>query len=294
MRAKAAEHGFGLVDLPLVYSSLLGGALPDRRVFLDYCHLTKEGIAAAMSAAARVLSPVLGIDPVEPALAISEEDEATAHLLAAVHNAHHGQRREIVAHHLARAGGDQLRLLAEVAVGDGPPWTSPSFAELCGSRLASRYLVSPDPRLIARLADHELIVDGWPVRKPADLLATEHSAPTFWDWKGRAQGPERAYYRAPETRSRFFLPWDGGKARLRLTVRGPAGNARIGGTTVPLTPEWSAHHFELELRPGVNELVVEWPGAAKGDLEADARRIERGISPDVYPTYGEIHSFVAG
>jgi hypothetical protein len=35
LRDKAEEHGFGLVDLPRVFERVLGGELPDRRLFLD-------------------------------------------------------------------------------------------------------------------------------------------------------------------------------------------------------------------------------------------------------------------
>ena len=64
-RAKAAEHHFALVDLPRSSQRAQNGDLPDRRLFLDYCHLTRVGIHLAMgdvaaACAARPLPPLPG------------------------------------------------------------------------------------------------------------------------------------------------------------------------------------------------------------------------------------------
>jgi hypothetical protein len=94
LRDAARRHGFVLVDLPEVFAS----PLPDRRLFLDYCHLTTEGIHLAMAAvAAEVLnlSGMLekevdrrGLLPRLPPPEIAPEAEATARLGAALHTAH--------------------------------------------------------------------------------------------------------------------------------------------------------------------------------------------------------------
>ncbi|HYO16721.1 MAG TPA: hypothetical protein VE685_26285 [Thermoanaerobaculia bacterium] len=94
LRDIAQRHGFILVDLPEVFAS----PLPDRRLFLDYCHLTTEGIHLAMTAvAAEVLnlSGMLdeevgwrGLLPHLPSPEITPEAEATAQLGAALHTAH--------------------------------------------------------------------------------------------------------------------------------------------------------------------------------------------------------------
>jgi hypothetical protein len=94
LRDSARRHGFFLVDLPEVF----GSPLPDRRLFLDYCHLTTEGIHLAMAAvAAEVLSlsgmldeevSWRGLLPRLPPPEISPEAAATARLGAALHTAH--------------------------------------------------------------------------------------------------------------------------------------------------------------------------------------------------------------
>lgn len=94
---ESARHGFFTVDLPAVFAAHTGSPLPGRRLFLDYCHLTFEGIRVAMAAvASRVLS-LSGLVEREPEgreIAVldiplpSPEVEATALFGAALHGAH--------------------------------------------------------------------------------------------------------------------------------------------------------------------------------------------------------------
>ncbi|MEA2604713.1 MAG: hypothetical protein QOF89_5705 [Acidobacteriota bacterium] len=94
----ARRHGFAAVDLRQVFQEHTGESLPGRRLFLDYCHLTSEGIHVAMAAvAAAVLnfSGMLehdvdwqGLLPGLPPISIAPEAEATARLGAAIHTAH--------------------------------------------------------------------------------------------------------------------------------------------------------------------------------------------------------------
>jgi hypothetical protein len=52
LRQAAHRHGFACVDLPAVFAAHTGSPLTGRRLFLDYCHLTAEGIEVAMAAVA--------------------------------------------------------------------------------------------------------------------------------------------------------------------------------------------------------------------------------------------------
>ena len=101
--------GSVVVDLPQVFSQHLGDVLPGRRMFLDYCHLTAEGVNVAMAA---VASEVFGLlngtkvsaqsiqcaSPLPP-----PEIEGKASFLAAVHNAHFYQGADIVGYWCERA-----------------------------------------------------------------------------------------------------------------------------------------------------------------------------------------------
>ncbi|HEX4966684.1 MAG TPA: hypothetical protein VF173_38090 [Thermoanaerobaculia bacterium] len=98
LRAAARRHGFVAVDLREVFASYTGGALPGRRLFLDYCHLTAEGMHVAMAAVAAQVLNLSGMMEAEvewrtllprlPPPALSPEAEATARLGAAMHTAH--------------------------------------------------------------------------------------------------------------------------------------------------------------------------------------------------------------
>lgn len=109
LREEGAAHGLRVVDLPAALSAARGGALPDRSLFLDYCHLTAEGIQLAMAAVAESVAPLLGAT--ETAAAAFARNDATpsswvraqASLLAACHNTRWGQRKDVLEHHAAEA-----------------------------------------------------------------------------------------------------------------------------------------------------------------------------------------------
>jgi len=87
---------FATVDLRQVFAAWTGAALPGRRLFLDYCHLTAEGIQVAMSAVAAQAIRLLRLgEPSWEDLARGSPDprlppgaEAAALLGAAIHTAH--------------------------------------------------------------------------------------------------------------------------------------------------------------------------------------------------------------
>lgn len=94
LRRAAGFHGFSLVDLPKIFAG--EGALPGRELFLDYCHLTVEGMRVAMGAVAAAVLQLGGKERAErpksikalPQPAAGNEALATAHFGAAIHNAH--------------------------------------------------------------------------------------------------------------------------------------------------------------------------------------------------------------
>jgi hypothetical protein len=117
LREASRRHGFFPVDLRQVFTQHTGSLLPDRRLFLDYCHLTLEGIQVAMAAVAAEVLNLSGMMeedqhwqallPRLPAPAISPEEEATARFGAAVHTAHRllatGSKRPLLEHWCAAA-----------------------------------------------------------------------------------------------------------------------------------------------------------------------------------------------
>jgi hypothetical protein len=93
IRLAAERHELALVDLPRLFTQAANGALPGRRFFLDYCHLTVEGMELAAKA---IASGVLAVsDPEtrravasEPALQVPAALDARAKFLSGLCTAH--------------------------------------------------------------------------------------------------------------------------------------------------------------------------------------------------------------
>jgi hypothetical protein len=109
LREIASAPGNILVDAPDLLRRHLGGELPGRRVFLDYCHLTSEGIKVVMAAvASEAIAALVGKRVqletfVAGATSPPAKIEAKASFLAAVHNAHFYQGSEVVNYWCKRA-----------------------------------------------------------------------------------------------------------------------------------------------------------------------------------------------
>ena len=109
LREELPRYDVQVIDLPVLFKQYLNGEIPGNRLFLDYCHMTTEGIQFAMaSAASCVMRALKGIDQpwytfVSDDIAPSPELEAEASFLAAIHNAHRYQNYDMVHHFCARA-----------------------------------------------------------------------------------------------------------------------------------------------------------------------------------------------
>jgi len=323
LRASASVHGFAVVDLPRAFETELAGDLPDRRLFLDYCHLTALGMQVAMGAVADALAPRLNADRLPASPVIAADDESTAHFLAAIHNAHQGQPNELIRYHLGRAVALSSRALERIEwyldlqAREAEQWMCASFDRLCDSPLVRRYFDATDPRVIGRFADGGLTAEMTAVLEaagrvpprddgdavPIDLLAPRHRARSFNDRAGHSFGPQRGYFRALDLVSRFaFHRANGATLRADLTCRLPGTGdeeevaVRLNGTRVTTRtagPRWRRFELEITARAGTNELEIEWPLREPRWaelIESDARRLERAVYPDALPAYGEIYS----
>jgi hypothetical protein len=330
LRAKSSEHGFALVDLPRVFERAQDGDLPDRRLFLDYCHLTREGMRVAMAEVAARLRRDGRAGSVGRALSVRPEDEAAAHFLAAIHNAHYGQPAEVLRHHCAQALAhspaiaEVMRAYLDAHLGPGERWMSASFDALSAHPVIGRYLSVSDPRLMEKLADFTLVEAivssleeaGWPARESVtraimkaedegaiDLLRPSRRATTFRERIGHSLGAERAHVQAFAPTSTFFLTRPrAGRVTLRLTCRLPGGRGALAvrvdaGRALRLkaTARWKTFVFDVRAPEGTSRLTLEWPvfPPPAGSLERAARSLERGAYPDVFPWFGEVHAFQA-
>lgn len=194
LRSEAAKHGSALVDMPKIFREHLGGTLPDRRLFLDYCHLTAEGIRVAMAAAAAdVLRLLTGKetpwhDLVDEGIAPSREVEAEASFLAAVHNAHWWQSFDLVRYYCARSVqaspgiAEVMSRFIDIQTRQTPMLMCRAAEEIVGlgSPLIQHYLLRYNHQQLDRLlidaiasALQEIGVD--PRERLAELRRDEHS-----------------------------------------------------------------------------------------------------------------------
>jgi hypothetical protein len=237
LRLWGAEAGAAVVDVPAVFAAWQHGELPDRRLFLDFCHMSAQGIRVAMAAAAqetaRRLDGALPVPTLEElvaqAPAPSPRLEAEACLTAGFFNAHFGQHGEPMAHFFREAARSPevagiLRESLELQVRRAPFWARAAAARLASSLLTSqlrdRLLATGreffSAEMLTAMAD-SLEAEGRPARAfldelqrgerslseiPQDLLAP-YNAPSMVDrnvlWEGSY------FYRAYSTVSSF--PW---------------------------------------------------------------------------------------
>ncbi|MGB3464121.1 MAG: hypothetical protein WBA74_02585, partial [Cyclobacteriaceae bacterium] len=103
----SAKHNIPVLDIPDVFKQYLGGKIPGRDMFLDYCHFTALGIQVAMQPLSELVLELFENDS-RNILSASEikPDRKTlemGHLFAAIHNAHWGQVYPILKHHCEEA-----------------------------------------------------------------------------------------------------------------------------------------------------------------------------------------------
>lgn len=302
LRARARELGFAVVDLPAAF--VARHVLPDRRFLLDYCHLTIEGMRVAVAATAEAVAGLLGLaPPPTPELEATDIpipplEEALAHVLAAIHNAHWGQDRDVVGYHCRQAVRRAPEVVAfllahaEAQSHHADRWLGVAFDHLMSAPNVRRYLGVDGSWMVEKLADFDLleaIVDaveqaGTPARARIDeILRAEHGqaervnlldprycARTFGERNGYGLGQARGYFRALDRVSQFVLVRDEVESTvLRLTCRVPAGDGEVGlrinGSAVAVmtgTRHWRTHVIELRsdlLHPGTNRVEIVWP-----------------------------------
>ena len=95
IRKACGKYGFACVDLPEIYAMYTGSRLQGRRLFLDYCHFTVEGMHVAMASLASEVIKVSGgsltwrqVLERLPMTSVEPELDAKAKFGAAIHSAH--------------------------------------------------------------------------------------------------------------------------------------------------------------------------------------------------------------
>jgi hypothetical protein len=274
LRDCALPGRIAVVDLPHCFAAWQHGELPGRRLFLDYCHLSAEGIQVAMAATALEVAALL--DPgrplpglaslVEAAPSPSVRIGAAAHFAAALHCAHWGQSYPVVSFHCQEAArqspeiAQAMRVYLELQTRRAPTWACAAVEGLAAAPFFLRgYILQHqaklfDPMLLPAIAE-ALEKNGLPsvafldgLRKeerslserPRDLLDPYHRA--SWadlDWLEWPTHFRRAY--SPVSR----YPWVSRTPRevsfeltCRRTDAADPGECelRINGTRVARLP----------------------------------------------------------
>jgi hypothetical protein len=253
--AQADRYHVTVIDLPSIFRTEWPGKIPDRDLFLDYCHLSAKGIRIAMQAVAEKLSCLVpglpdggSIRTTTPTVVAGKDVEGMAHLYAAIHNAHWGQPYEVVHYHCVqalRASPKTSRIMVsyiDLASRHASIPLCRSFETLVNSRVIDQYyhaLIHPRDQKILDLILVDAMTDALKkvginlettvdeLRKtehgvengPVDLLDSRYHL-TSYDLSGMN---ETAYLRAMDIETRFFLITSGARAVLfTLTYRTPA------------------------------------------------------------------------
>lgn len=307
LRERGAQLGLSIVDLPLLFRREFAGAVPDGRLFLDYCHLNLHGLTLAMAeTAVQVLRALHGPGCSAPEWADRcraaapqppGADQAVAHLAAAVHNAHHGQDYAAIDRLCLRAVlldpevKRWMTLLLDAQNRRAPAWCTRAFEELMRHPILERYLSPRGLRACDKFADdllnrallhaldtpaqstllNALIVEEHaPHQGPVDLLDFQYRAPTVQAREGYALGPNPIFLQATEPISLFSLAADGARAiRLDLTYRMPSGIPPAGEECRLFVNGHSV--AQLPFTPGWRDLSLSLPATV---LSYGSNRVE--------------------
>lgn len=172
IREEMSRYDFQTVDLPVLFKQYLNGEIPGRRLFLDYCHLTTEGIQVAMGAAAScILRSLKGMEMpwytlVGEHVAPSRETEADASFMAAIHDAHRWQSYDVIRHFCERAlkysprvAELMLNYIDMQTCNAAPVRMSHAEEEIfrVGSQLVHRYLLPNNDKRLDKLLLHAIV-----------------------------------------------------------------------------------------------------------------------------------------
>ncbi len=267
LRAGCHRNGLPSVDLPEIFDRICGSALPGRRIFLDHCHLTLEGMSVATAAvAAAVLRAFAGAkkpgpDQPEPAMEsplppVTSAVLGLARLQAGLYNAnlnylHWEWIDELFSTSLATCPNLDATM-RDYLLARGAP-CSPDMTAACHANLASAAALDPlvwrrtdlgggvMERLCGVLARHggdpeREIIRAWIAQNPIpgegiDLAGPRHAETYGIGSDGDDARRGRPLFRALAPASTFrFIAGGRRDLELDLTARlpAPASCARAG------------------------------------------------------------------
>jgi len=348
LQEEAQKYRVEIADLATVFKEYLKEGLPDRRLFLDYCHLTVEGLQVAMAVASSWVLRSLKVMNVpwrqllSVKIAPVTKVQGEAAFLAALHNGHWYQSYELVHYYCAQA----LQLAPEIAKVmvhfiEMQNCQAPMLLSRPGQKLAELDCPSIQHYLLRNPQDQHLdrtVIDAMisvldkaginyaeslarfrnersVVHKPTNLLDSYYCAsslhPRERKWNTPERGPTRSnYYKAYWHQSKFLFIGDPHRpVRFHLTCRLPNISSSTGSILIELngrtrgeveiSSEWTNWDISVPAgatQNGINEIMIHWPipePMGRKALEAAIADTLSDITPEFYPIFGEIHSFIA-
>ncbi|WP_116138094.1 hypothetical protein [Trinickia diaoshuihuensis] len=328
IRRVAPEVGATIVDLPQLFGDRYEHEIPGRRLYLDFCHHTSEGMRVSMAAVAQKLLPALFKreahleDLIDAASKPAPEHEAWAHLLAGIHNAHWGQDPEVCAFHFRRAreydpkiATTGIALVYDAYRRKTPQVLLPEFDQLVKNEIAEVCLVGYSP-LARGIIKEQALLDAIASAFPEIVSASEgpelslgnvdeidllqsHST----ELTDRNRWYRRAYSAAYGTTSKYtFSSQSAQDLSISVTSRIPeavqAGEivVELNGKPIAqatLKDQWVALRTRASagvVKAGLNELTIRWPNVPRNDIRARLRKdFEAGQKVDIRRQFGQLH-----
>jgi hypothetical protein len=290
------------------------------RFFMDYCHLSREGLLDMVQEIFSHVQSAFDLPAATPESPPSEfppEDEALAHLLAAVHNAHHGQSDAEIGFHVRKAVEifpqirDDICSLLDVVNRRSPRWMCESFERLAKKAVVNRYLHPRNPtewdkfeetplnRALSSVLEEGaaaalnemMLADHFIPSKGVDLLDYQYRARTFRSRFGHGLGLPVGFFRSCEPVSRFrLIAPQSARVTLKITyrlasdpTRGCGPEIRVNGRAIAaLAPARSWISFVIDvpeeaLVDAGQEVTIHWP-EQDFDWSAHRREIEYSVN----------------
>jgi hypothetical protein len=328
IRRVAPQVGATVVDLPQLFRDRYEHEIPGRRLYLDFCHHTSEGIRVAMAATSQKLLPILFRkdahldDLIDAASTPAPEHEAWAHVLAGIHNAHWGQDPEICSYHFRRAGelhpdivSNGIPLVYEAYRRRTPPVLLPAFDQLVKNDIAEVCLVGYSPLARGIIKEQALLsaistvlpefasVSPDPDLSLGEVTEIDLLQSHWTELTDRNRWYRRSYAAVYGLKRTFTFscasPLD---LSIDLTSRIP-GAADAGEivielngnliTRATLKDKWASLRSPAGaqiVNSGLNQLTISWPNVLRKDSRARVRTdFEAGHKVDIRTHFGQIH-----
>jgi hypothetical protein len=316
-----------LVDVTLVdlcETFLRVQSVPGRRLFMDYCHLTVEGLRLASRAIAGALVPAIGGSTVSSTALLSEaschpSDEASAYFLAAVHNAQCSGSLDLSEDHcrtaLAKWPGvaNLMRDFVEFNTCGSPWWMCEAYYRVMQCSAAKRYFnaratTAGGNRAFLELVlrciaeecpDHSHGQGSWAVRRTGPHDDTDALAFRRAFTVDRVL-PDAAFVRSRSHRATFTVFAERPPRRASIVWRAAVHHPAEVCVTLNgvccrhglVSEEWTEAKFEFANdagQVGKNEVAIQWPIGPPTQVACLDIDVYRGVMADPYHIFGELY-----